>query len=274
MKASKKTFGKKSSVPAPSPITAKETSLPTADFLTSDFAYPPNALANQLYELAAQEWDEFGIDGLIGAVAIDSLSVNFNPDWFSDGKLREILDYLSAYTDDQLSGTTSTFFEDDFAPPCLLLKVPGTSLDADSKSIMLYTHADTQPHAGTEWTYQVDPTKAARITTDSTDFLYGRRTTDNKHGVITSVAAVAAIKALMAAGKTFPTIYIFIETGEESGSPNLTNYLKLAAAEMGSPSAAVFVLDASGPSWTHLFNVRTIRGFIDGKFLLLVKIKR
>jgi acetylornithine deacetylase/succinyl-diaminopimelate desuccinylase-like protein len=126
------------------------------------------------------------------------------------------------------------------------MKVPGTTPDADSKSFMFYSHSDTQPHDGTGWTNQDDPTKETRITTDSADFLCGRGTADDEHGVL--ITTVAAIKALIAAGKTFPTVYIFFETGEESGSPNLTKHLELAEVEMGGPPAAVFVLDAGGPS--------------------------
>jgi hypothetical protein len=229
-----------------------------------------NAFAKELHDLASEEWENHGVDALIGAVKIDSLSVNFDQNWYQNGKLRDILNFYDGYVKKSFPdlAVSSTFYENGTdTPPCVLIKIPGTAPNTTQNSIMMYAHADTQPYNADEWTYQSDPTEAIRFKTNTSDIMYGRGTTDNKHGPITTVCA---LKALLAAGKTFPDVYILIETGEESGSPGLDNYLNLATAEMGNVPAAVYILDAFGPSWNRYFNVRTIRGFISATIKIIV----
>lgn len=222
---------------------------------------------DSIYKLVDSLWETEGLEGLTEAVAIDSQSPNFNPDWAATGELRAMLDFYLNYATEKMQGKAEIshkFYggasDSPPTPPLLAITVHGTKHGQEgSPEVLLYTHADTQPHDASDWTHG-DPTVATRVATDGGDLVFGRGTTDDKYAFF---ASMIILETLMELGLDFPTLHIVIETEEESGSPNLEPHLDALLADIGSPDV-VYVVDSGGPDNSHMWNSRTLRGLISG----------
>jgi len=233
-------------------------------------------VVDSIYTRVDSLWETEGLDGLAQAVAMDSLSPNFNPDWPTNGSLQAILDFYLEYATEKLGGnaelthkfyggsndnsTTSNSTASPPTPPLLSITVQGTNHgQEDAPEVLVYTHADTQPHVETEWTHG-DPLVATRVETPTGDKYYGRGTTDDKYAFFSTVIM---LQTLMELELPFPTMHIIVETEEESGSPFLEPHLDALLEDIGQPDV-VYVLDSGGPDQSHFWNSRTLRGLISG----------
>jgi len=115
-------------------------------------------IIENIYDKVSQIWELEGIDALTKAVAIDSLSPNFNSEWSNTGVYDTILDYYVEYATEKLGDFTTLTFKKygketspplidgiGDSPPMLLLTIEGTDKDANTENIIVYMHADTQP---------------------------------------------------------------------------------------------------------------------------------
>lgn len=211
-------------------------------------------------------WEGEGLEGLAAAVAIDSQSPNFNPEWAITGELQEILDFYLQYAKDKLGAKAAISHkiysgnDDHQAPPLLAITVQGNNHGQENnQEVLLYTHADTQPHTASDWTHG-DPTVAHRVQSGEDDFYFGRGTTDDKYAFFASMIILQTLQEL---NLPYPTVHIVVETEEESGSPNLEPHLDALLADIGTPNV-VYVLDAGGPDQSHMWNTRTLRGLVSG----------
>ncbi|CAB9512290.1 peptidase, M20 [Seminavis robusta] len=223
-------------------------------------------VVNSIHANVDSLWEAEGLPGLTEAIAIDSQSPNFNPDWAETGELHAILDFYLQHATEKLGsrtnvshkvygGANATFP----TPPLLTITVEGSRHGQEgAPEVLLYTHADTQPHNGADWTHG-DPLVATRVNA-SGDLLYGRGTTDDKYAFF---SAVIMFQTLMEQGLPYPTVHIVVETEEESGSPHLEPHLDELVHDIGSPDV-VYVLDSGGPDQSHMWNTRSLRGLISG----------
>ena len=141
-------------------VVEEESTLLTADNNNSinDNDTEETMIIENIYDRVSQIWELEGIDALTKAVAIDSLSPNFNSEWSTTGVYDTILDYYVEYATEKLGDVTTITSKKygketspplidgiDDSPPMLLLTIEGTDRNANTENVIVYMHADTQP---------------------------------------------------------------------------------------------------------------------------------
>ena len=143
-------------------VVEEESTLLTADNNNSssinDNDTDETMIIENIYDRVSQIWELEGIDALTKAVAIDSLSPNFNSEWSTTGVYDTILDYYVEYATEKLGDVTTITSKKygketspplidgmDDSPPMLLLTIEGTDTNANTENVIVYMHADTQP---------------------------------------------------------------------------------------------------------------------------------
>ena len=90
--------------------------------------------------------------------------------------------------------------------------------------------------------------------------MFGRGSVDDGYG---GYAGILSVLALQDQGVAHPTCRFLIETGEESGSPDLSLYLDELEAVLGVPDLVV-VLDTGGIDYDRLWITESLRGIVAG----------
>ena len=90
--------------------------------------------------------------------------------------------------------------------------------------------------------------------------MYGRGSVDDGYG---GYAGVLSVLGLQDQGISHPTCRFLIETGEESGSPDLELYLDELKPQLGTPDL-VIVLDTGGMDYDRLWVTQSLRGIVAG----------
>jgi acetylornithine deacetylase/succinyl-diaminopimelate desuccinylase-like protein len=88
--------------------------------------------------------------------------------------------------------------------------------------------------------------------------LYGRGSADDGYS---GYAAVTALEAVRGAGGGHARAVVLLETGEESGSPDLPVYLEHLAGRLGDVTLVV-CLDAGGGDYSRLWLTNSLRGLV------------
>ncbi len=176
-------------------------------------------------DVIARTWSEDVISSLSGLIAIPALSPSFAADWASTGHLRAAVDHVAAWAGTRAFATRTEVVELDGRSPVLLIDVPATAGAAAPGTVLLYGHLDKQPAFG-EWSAGLGPWQP--VLRDGR--LYGRGSADDGYS---GYAALTALEAVRAAGGEHGRAVILLETGEESGSPDLPAYLEHLAGRLG-----------------------------------------
>lgn len=195
-------------------------------------------------------WDRQILPTLMEYIQIPCLSVAFDPDWETHGHMEQArqlaLNWLNAQTEPnwhlhapKLPGKT----------PLILVDVPSQS----ERTVLLYGHLDKQP-AMEGWREGLGPWQA--VIKD--EKLYGRGGADDGYALF---AAVAAIKALAQRNLPHARLVILIEFSEESGSPDLPDYLEAYADLIGTPDL-VIALDSGVGDYQRLWSTTSLRGML------------
>ena len=90
--------------------------------------------------------------------------------------------------------------------------------------------------------------------------MFGRGSVDAGYG---GYAGILSVLALQDQGISHPTCRFLIETGEESGSPDLSYYLDELGSVLGIPDL-VIVLDTGGIDYDRLWVTESLRGIVAG----------
>jgi acetylornithine deacetylase/succinyl-diaminopimelate desuccinylase-like protein len=135
----------------------------------------------------------------------------------------------------------------------LLVDVPATPGSTSSGTVLLYGHLDKQPPQG-DWSDGLGPWSP--VIRDGR--LYGRGTADDGYS---GYAAMTALEAAREAGGEHARAVVLLETGEESGSPDLPAYLEHLAGRLGEVSL-VICLDAGGGDYERLWLTASLRGVV------------
>jgi len=151
-------------------------------------------------------------------IKIPNLSPAYDPDWKTNGKLKQAAEHLKNFAEQTgIKGLKTALFGDQDTTPLLFITIDASE-KADPKSVFMYGHLDKQP-AFTGWDDNKSPTKPVI----ENGRLYGRGSSDDGYALY---AALLSIKALQKISAPHPKIKILIEGGEESGSTDLPEYLE------------------------------------------------
>ncbi len=212
-----------------------------------------------MQQTVQRKWDpRTRNDGIIPSlselVRIPAVSPSFDTEWAANGHLDAVIAHLHAWI--SARGIPGAHLEVVRLPgrtPLLLVDVPATpgTLANRPDTVLLYGHLDKQPPMG-GWSEGLDAwTPVLRD-----DRLFGRGAVDDGYA---GYAAVTAIEAVRAHDGEHARCVVLLETGEESGSPDLPAYLEHLADRLGDVSLVV-CLDAGAGDYERLWLTSSLRG--------------
>ena len=207
---------------------------------------------NQLSAFVDKWWDESALPSLCEFVEIPALSPSFDSDWeengYLDAAVNTFVAWLRSLPLERLSVSVHRLKD---RSPLLLATIEGDS----EGEVLFYSHLDKQPEAS-GWSEGKGPWKP--VIEDG--WLFGRGSVDDGYG---GYAGVLSVLALQDQGVPHPTCRFLIETGEESGSPDLPYYLDELKQHLGVPDL-VIVLDTGGRDYDRLWLTQSLRGIVAG----------
>ncbi|WP_089299387.1 M20/M25/M40 family metallo-hydrolase [Haloechinothrix alba] len=208
---------------------------------------------DELASHVRQVWDGNIVASLSDLIRIPALSPAFDGEWARNGHLRAAVEHVRAWFDTRdLPGATAEIVELPGRTPVLLLDVPATSAEAErAGTVLLYGHLDKQPPGG-EWSEGLDPWTP--VLRDGR--LYGRGAADDGYA---GFAALTALEGIRHAGGEHGRAVVLLETGEESGSPDLPAYLEHLGDRLGDVRFVV-CLDSGGSDYERLWLTTSLRG--------------
>ena len=210
---------------------------------------------DRLGEAVATLFDDDVLPALREYIAIPALSPGFDADWASHGAIRRAAELLVGFARRRaISGLEIEVVEIPGKSPVVIGNVPATA-DDDSGTVLLYGHLDKQPPLGS-WREGLDPF----VPVEEGDRLYGRGAADDGYA---GFCALAAIEALERSGTPHGRLVVLVESGEESGSPDLESYLDHLADRIGTPSL-VICLDSGCVTYDRLWVTTSLRGLVTG----------
>jgi acetylornithine deacetylase/succinyl-diaminopimelate desuccinylase-like protein len=201
----------------------------------------------------AQAWADQVLPSLSGLIEIPALSPAFDPSWPANGQLHaavsHVRDWIAARG---LPGARCEVIELAGRSPLLLVEVAATP-QAGPGTVLLYGHLDKQPPVG-GWSAGLGPWQP--VLRDGR--LYGRGAVDDGYS---GYAAITALEAVTAAGGEHARAVVLLETGEESGSPDLPAYMEHLGGRLGDVTLVV-CLDAGGGDYERLWLTNSLRGVV------------
>ncbi|GAA0651881.1 M20/M25/M40 family metallo-hydrolase [Kutzneria viridogrisea] len=207
-------------------------------------------------------WDDEILPSLSDFVRIPALSPSFAPDWATTGQLDAAVDHVRAWiTGRGLTGAQIEVVRLPERTPLLLVDVPATPGAEGVGTALLYGHLDKQPPVG-GWSEGLD----AWTPVIRDGRLYGRGAADDGYA---GYAATAAIEALHAHGGAHGRCVVLLETGEESGSPDLPAYLAHLADRLGRVSLVV-CLDSGAADYDRMWLTTSLRGLVQATVTVTV----
>ncbi|TVT44438.1 M20/M25/M40 family metallo-hydrolase [Amycolatopsis rhizosphaerae] len=207
-----------------------------------------------VHETVTRLWENEVLPSLSGLVEIPALSQSFDADWAAHGHLAAAVEHVRGWIASRnLPGATLEVVQVEDRSPVLLVDVPATPGAEDRGTVLLYGHLDKQPPVG-GWSEGLGPWKP--VVRDGK--LFGRGSADDGYA---GYAATTALEALHAAGGRHARSVILLETGEESGSPDLPRYLEHLSDRLGTVSL-VICLDSGGNDYQRLWLTTSLRGMV------------
>jgi acetylornithine deacetylase/succinyl-diaminopimelate desuccinylase-like protein len=205
-----------------------------------------------LRDLLKRTWTADVIASLSGLIAIPALSPVFDSRWEQTGYLDAAVDHVASWVSSRALPAEHKVIRLDGRSPVLLIEVPATAGAAGQGTVLLYGHLDKQPALG-EWSEGLDPWRA--VLRDGR--LYGRGSADDGYS---AYAAVTALEAVRAAGGEHCRAVIVLETGEESGSPDLPAYLEHLSDRLGDVELVICLDSGGGTDYKRLWLTSSLRG--------------
>lgn len=207
-----------------------------------------------LNETVQRKWTDNVLPSLSEFVRIPAVSPAFDNEWRANGQLDAAVEHLRRWVaGSELADATVDVARLPGRTPLLLIDVPATTTAGPAETVLLYGHLDKQPPVG-GWSAGLDPwTPVVRD-----ERLYGRGAADDGYA---GYAAVTAVEALRAHGGAHGRCVVLLETGEESGSPDLPAYLEHLAEHLGEVSLVV-CLDSGAGDYERLWLTTSLRGMV------------
>lgn len=211
----------------------------------------------QVREIVSGSWGE-GKEGILaslsGLIEIPALSPAFDSSWAASGQL----DAAAAHVGDWIAarglpGAQQEIVRLEGRSPVLIADLPATPGAEGRGTVLLYGHLDKQPPFE-GWSAGLGPWQA--VLRDGR--LYGRGAVDDGYA---GYAAITALEAARGAGGGHARAVVLLETGEESGSPDLPAYLEHLASRLGDVTLVV-CLDGGGGDYSRLWLTTSLRGLV------------
>ena len=210
-----------------------------------------------LNQFVSRKWDSDLLPRLIDYVRVPAKSPAFDSSWEQHGHLRAVVKAAEAWCREQpINGLEIEIVAIDGKTPCLLFDVPATNGLGNDRTVLFYGHLDKQPEM-VGWRDDLGPWKPVY----EGGKLYGRGSADDGYAIY---AALTAIAALDAQGVPRPRCVGIIETCEESGSPDLPDYLSLLTPRFGDVQLVVG-LDSGCRNYDQLWVTTSLRGLVGGR---------
>ncbi|QGK71847.1 M20/M25/M40 family metallo-hydrolase [Allosaccharopolyspora coralli] len=200
----------------------------------------------------SETWTSDILPSLSTLVEVPAVSPAYDAEWVEHGRLDAAIEHVRAWIAGRgLEGVELEVVRLPGRTPLLLVDVPASDGGAADDTVLLYGHLDKQPPLD-GWSEGLGPwTPVVR-----NGRLYGRGSVDDGYS---GYAAIAAIEAVRANGGAHRRCVLMLETGEESGSPDMAAYLEHLADRLGSVSLVV-CLDAGGGDYERLWLTTSLRG--------------
>jgi acetylornithine deacetylase/succinyl-diaminopimelate desuccinylase-like protein len=210
----------------------------------------------------ADGWSASALPSLAGLVEIPALSPDFDARWAETGHLRAAIEHVRGWIAARaLPGARFEVLELAGRSPLLMVDVPASPGAATQDTVILYGHLDKQPPAG-GWSEGLDPWTP--VVRDGR--LYGRGSVDDGYAAYASTLALEAVRA---ADGEHARAVLLLETGEESGSPDLPAYMEHLGDRLG-PVSLVVCLDAGGGDYERLWLTNSLRGVVQATVTVTV----
>ena len=213
--------------------------------------------STQVLADVTQAWDEDIVQRLHDYVEIPAKSPAFDPDWAQHGHLQAVLQQAADWVRaQQVPGLEIELVQLPGRTPVLFFEVPATRAAADgTQTVLMYGHLDKQPEFN-GWRNDLGPWTPKY----ENGLLYGRGAADDGYAIYASIAAIQALKRQQV---PHPRIVGLIETGEESGSPDLVPYIDALRTRMGDVGL-VICLDSGAGNYDQLWLTTSLRGLASG----------
>ena len=221
--------------------------------------------AAKALEQVSSAWDADIVPQLTDYIAIPAKSPMFDAQWSQHGYIDTVMRNAAAWVEAQkVEGLTLEIIRMEGRTPVLFFEVPASTgrvveqaKAASSQTVLMYGHLDKQPEF-TGWRNDLGPWTPKY----EDGKLYGRGGADDGYAVYASIAALQAVKSQ---GVAHPRIVGLIETGEESGSPDLLPYIdQLRTAGRLGDVALVICLDSGAGNYDQLWLTSSLRGMASG----------
>ena len=203
-----------------------------------------------------RKWDDELIPRLVEYVKVPAKSPAFDASWSAHGHLGDVIKSAGAWARaQQIEGLAVEIVEIPGKTPCLFFDVPATNGLGGDKTVLFYGHLDKQPEM-VGWRDKFGPW----IPVIEDGKLYGRGAADDGYAIY---AALTVIAALDGQKVPRPRCVGIIETCEESGSPDLPEYLAKLAPRFGDVQL-VAGLDSGCGNYEQLWMTTSLRGLAGG----------
>ena len=215
--------------------------------------------AQALLVHADRAWDDDIVSQLKRYIEIPAKSPMFDAEWRQHGHLERVVQDAAAWVEAQhVAGLKLEVVRLEGRTPVIFFDVPAMGSagnDTRAATVCLYGHLDKQPEFN-GWKNGFGPWTPRY----ENGLLYGRGGADDGYAVY---AAITAIKALDAQGIGRPRCVGMIESGEESGSPDLPYYVDALKERLGDVGLVV-CLDSGAGNYDQLWLTTSLRGMVSG----------
>ena len=99
-------------------------------------------------------WDQHGIPGLMDFIRIPSKSTDFDPNWESNGFLKQACESAALWLKGIIPDARCELLTETGRTPCLFVEIPPTKGYENSAAMAFYGHFDKLPETG-EWQKQL-----------------------------------------------------------------------------------------------------------------------
>jgi len=211
-----------------------------------------------LSQYSTEAWDQRIVPALTDYIEVPAKSPMFDAEWQANGLLDKVVRDAAAWVESRkVAGLKLELLRLPGRTPVIFFDIPATgpTEGRSSDTVLLYGHLDKQPEFN-GWRKDLGPWTPKY----ENGLLYGRGGADDGYAVY---AAITAIESLDQQGIQRPRCVGLIESGEESGSPDLPAYIEALGKKLGQVGLVV-CLDSGAGNYDQLWLTTSLRGMVSG----------